>query len=157
MEVRNVKLNVAGTYDCEINHPVYGWIPFTANPDDASEVGRTVHADILAGKHGAIAPYVAPVVSNEQLIAQLTNAVQKHMDSEAKKYGYDDIKSAVTYAEEPSVPKFQAEGQAFRAWRSKCWAYCYDQMDKALAGTIPVPTQEELLTALPVLTVTYPA
>jgi hypothetical protein len=34
MNWRNPKHNVAGTIDCEIQHPVFGWIPFTANRDD---------------------------------------------------------------------------------------------------------------------------
>lgn len=35
MEYRNPKIaTTTGWIDCEINHPVYGWIPFTANPAD---------------------------------------------------------------------------------------------------------------------------
>lgn len=34
MEWRNAKYDAAGTITCEINHPLFGWIPFTANPDD---------------------------------------------------------------------------------------------------------------------------
>jgi len=35
MEYRNAQRNEFGTIDCEINHPVYGWIPTTASADDA--------------------------------------------------------------------------------------------------------------------------
>ena len=34
MEYRNPKYNSNGTIDCEINHPEYGWIPFTAHLED---------------------------------------------------------------------------------------------------------------------------
>ena len=60
MEIRNAIYNAFGSIDCEINHPTFGWIPFTASPDDGEELGRQIHADILASKAGQIVPYVAP-------------------------------------------------------------------------------------------------
>ena len=60
MEIRNAIYNAFGSIDCEINHPTFGWIPFTAAADDSEELGRQIHADILAGKAGEVAPYVAP-------------------------------------------------------------------------------------------------
>ena len=60
MEIRNPIYNAFGTIDCEINHPKLGWIPFTSSPDDVEELGRQIHADLLAGKAGQIAPYVEP-------------------------------------------------------------------------------------------------
>ena len=63
MEIRNAIYNAFGTIDCEINHPKLGWIPFTASPDDSEEIGREVHAQIIAG---AVAQYVATSTSSEQ-------------------------------------------------------------------------------------------
>ena len=34
MKTRNRKYNIHGTIDCEIEHPIHGWIPFTADPAD---------------------------------------------------------------------------------------------------------------------------
>ena len=48
MEFRNPQYNDLGGIDCEIEHPVHGWIPFTADPNDVDERGRIVHAGILA-------------------------------------------------------------------------------------------------------------
>lgn len=79
------------------------------------------------------------------------SAIQQHLDAAAVEAGYDDIKTAVTYAEEPAVPKFQAEGQAFREWRSLCWAYGYSQLDAVEAGERPKPTVEALIAELPAL------
>lgn len=76
-------------------------------------------------------------------------AVQRFMDSSAKSFGYDDIKSAVTYAEEPSVIRFQLEGKSFRTWRSLCWDYCYEQLDRVQKKERNVPTVEELVAELP--------
>jgi hypothetical protein len=91
----------------------------------------------------------------EQIIEAMRAAIQEHMDSAAKGYGYDDVKAAVTYAEEPAVARFQAEGRAFRAWRSLVWAHAYGVLDKVQAGQRPQPTAEELLAELPALEVAY--
>jgi hypothetical protein len=49
MKIRNAKYNQFGTIDCEIEHPVYGWIPFTASPDDVEEHGRQIYAEAAVG------------------------------------------------------------------------------------------------------------
>lgn len=87
----------------------------------------------------------------EQIEAQKVAVVQQHMDAAARALRYDDIKTAVTYAEEPAVPKFQAEGQAFRAWRSLVWARCYEILDEVQSGARPIPSDEELIAELPEL------
>lgn len=74
--------------------------------------------------------------------------VQTLLDTKAQTYGYDDIKSAVTYADEPSVIKFQLEGIAFREWRSLCWDYCYSLLDE-VKQTGVIPTPEEFKEGLP--------
>ena len=60
MKIRNAKHKANGMIDCEIEHPVYGWIPFGASPDDIEEHGRAIYAELIAGEHGAIEPYIAP-------------------------------------------------------------------------------------------------
>lgn len=54
--VRGAKYNANGTIDCEIFHTEYGWIPFTASPDDSVEFGREVYE--LASSM-EVAPYEA--------------------------------------------------------------------------------------------------
>ena len=109
------------------------WLDSTPKPTMAEiEAARaTVQAEII--KNGLI------------------TAVQQHMDSIAQSSGYDDIKTACTYADESAVPQFQAEGQRFRAWRSLVWAYCYAQLDAVMAGQRTVPTTDVLIAELPKL------
>lgn len=95
------------------------------------------------------AQVLAATNKSQDLVQAYEIAVQSFMDSKAQSFGYDDIKSAVTYAEEPAVLKFQTEGKAFRAWRSLCWAYCYEQLDKVQSNQRTVPTVEELVVELP--------
>lgn len=84
-------------------------------------------------------------------VAGFTNAVQAYMDAKAREKGYDNLLSAVTYAEEPTVVKFQNEGKAFRAWRSLVWAKCYAILEEIQNGR-PVPTTEQVIAELPVFT-----
>jgi hypothetical protein len=86
--------------------------------------------------------------TREERAAALRNGVQKYLDMTAAAHGYDDIRTAVTYADEPAVPRFQAEGRAFRAWRSLVWDFCLQ--DKVAAGLADEPTLEQLLPMLPV-------
>lgn len=78
-------------------------------------------------------------------------AVQAKLDDAARAARYDSIATAVSYAEEPPVPKFQKDGIAFRAWRSLVWAYAYEQLALVLAGGREQPTVEAFLLELPEL------
>ena len=131
--------------------------PAVLDDDGNVIVGLTnqhpLHAPVFADA-GPLYEWRELIPTPEQIAAEtqrtLVNAVQNYLDSAAKQYGYDDIKSAVTYADEPAVPKFQAEGRAFRAWRSLTWATCYAILADVLAGTRPVPTVDGLLAELPI-------
>ena len=99
-----------------------------------------------------VTAHLAPVPPTpEQAIESMRVAIQSHMDSTAQAYGYDDVKAAVTYADEPAVPKFQAEGRAFRAWRSLVWSHTYGVLDEVQAGEREQPTVEEVIAELPEL------
>ena len=53
--------------DMEIEHPVYGWLPFTADPDDVEEHGR----ELFVAATAIALPFVAPVYTVEELRAQM--------------------------------------------------------------------------------------
>lgn len=61
MQYRNAKyINENGWIDCEINHDLYGWIPYTLNPNDTD---MTINNDDLLAamaKNGDVAAYVPP-------------------------------------------------------------------------------------------------
>ena len=75
MNYRNAKyINDIGWIDCEIQHSVYGWGPYTLNPDDTD---MTVNNnDLLAAmaKRGGVAPYVPP--TQTELDAELSNQLR---------------------------------------------------------------------------------
>jgi len=89
--------------------------------------------------------------SEAQVQARLMDVVQAHLDSAAREKGYDSIFTAVTYADEPAVTKFQTEGRAMRKWRSLVWDACYQILADVQAGTRTIPTETDLIAELPTL------
>jgi hypothetical protein len=59
MEYRNPRFTINNWIDCEIEHPIYGWIPFTASPDDIEPLGREIYAAAISANPE---PYVPPII-----------------------------------------------------------------------------------------------
>lgn len=76
--------------------------------------------------------------------------VMGHLDAKAQQMGYSNMQTAVSYAEEPAVAKFQAEGKALRRWRSLVWERATEIINEVNAGA-PVPEQEAFIAQLPKL------
>lgn len=76
LEWRNPVYIHAELINCEVNHPRFGWIPFTANPNDVELHGRMIYADIVSSGV-PITPYKPPTV--EQLRETMEPLSQKQM------------------------------------------------------------------------------
>ena len=76
MNYRNAHyINAIGWIDCEINHPVYSWIPYTLVPSDTD---MTVNNDdLLAAMDAAgdVSAYVAP--TDEEFAATVASQVRE--------------------------------------------------------------------------------
>lgn len=141
-----------GFYNIEINDFI---------PDDAIEIDDADHAALLDGQSAGkkIIPGIdgiptlqdPPPPTEAHLITSIVSSVQSHMDQTAKSMGYDDIKTAVTYADEPAVPKFQTDGQMLRAWRSLVWEKCYALLDEVMTGEREPLDAEGVIALLPEL------
>ena len=108
--------------DCQVEHEIFGWIPFTASPEDLEEFGRELYAALLAGDHGPIADYTPPPKPTPE---QLAAAARATRDGQLVKIdaltvplrweGYtDDQKNAYrncrkALLEVPNQPKFPKE------------------------------------------------
>ena len=90
MEYRNARYTEFGTIDCEINHPVYGWIPFTASPDDVEPHGREMFAEIQS--RGNPAPFVPRVPTYEEAAASVRST-------------RDSLLAASDWTQLPDVPE----------------------------------------------------
>jgi hypothetical protein len=94
---------------------------------------------------------VAPVAEQDNEATKTARAealAQAQLDGAARALGYDNILTAVTYADEPAVPKFQTEGQRLRRLRSLVWEECYSMLTEVQGGA-PWPTEDEFLARLP--------
>lgn len=130
-------------------------------PGDAVKITEAEHAALIEGQslgkriaadaNGRPILQDPPPPTAEQIMARLEARVQSWLDGQARALGYDDIKSAVTYAEEPAVPKFQQEGQALRRLRSLVWARCYEILNAVQAGQRSIPTEDELIAEMEAL------
>ena len=130
-------------------------------PADAVEITTEQHHELIDGQsHGKLIQADAngrpvlvdpPPPTPEQIIAQYTDGVQWHLDNFAHTRNYDGILSAATYATS-QVPKFKVEGQYAVEVRDATWAKCYEVLDAVQSGQRPMPTIEELIAELPVLT-----
>lgn len=128
-----------------------GFLEITAEEYAALLEGQAQGRLIQADANGRPVLVDPPPPTTEQIIAQYTAGVQQHLDNFARTRNYDGILSAATYATS-QVPKFKAEGQYVVEARDATWAKCYEILAAVEAGSRPMPTMDELLAELPVLT-----
>lgn len=60
MEWRDAAFDADGRITCEIRHPAFGWIPFTADPADAEAPFDVAALDAEIRASGEAVPYVTP-------------------------------------------------------------------------------------------------
>ena len=77
----------------------------------------------------------------------VTQAIQQILDEEAQSRGYDNINSIGKYIGYDNA--FRAECEALGAWAAGCWAKTYEIMADWQAGNISLPTEAEVVAALP--------
>lgn len=87
-------------------------------------------------------------LNHEERVFRMHRIVQAMLDHAAQVLGYYDIITAITYAEEPAVPKYQLEGQRLRRLRSMVWAETHRMIDKIKDGD-DWPSDEDFLSRLP--------
>ena len=143
MEIRNPKYTATGRIDCEINPPEFGWLPFTASPDDPEAHGREIF--VLAEAMGPAA--YDPPEPTPPTIDDYKTAVQSHLDATAQSRLYTDGNSLATYTTSTN-PQWAAEAQAFVAWRDAVWQQVYAMW---AIPPDPVPTPAEVVAGLPVI------
>lgn len=85
----------------------------------------------------------------ESLQKNLTEALNKHLDSVAKQRRYDDRYTCSLRAGFDGP--FKAEGLAFAAWMDACNIKAYAILAECIAGQRPIPTEEELVAEMPLI------
>lgn len=77
--------------------------------------------------------------------------VAAHVNSVAAEKGYDSGATCAGYATS-SVEKWSSEAAAFIAWRDSVWVAVFSLLAAVEAGTATIPTAEEMISSLPVIT-----
>ena len=93
---------------------------------------------------------VKKTTSLEELIKMYDLAVEEMLNTEARKKGYADIRSAALRAAIPESPFYQ-EGKKYAIWMDEVYSSCYKIQNDVFQGKREIPTVEELLSELPKL------
>lgn len=80
---------------------------------------------------------------------RLVGVLNNHLNAVAAQRRYDDRFTCALRA--GFAGPFQSEGLAFAAFMDECNMVGYSMMKRAKAGEIPVPTDAELIAAMPVM------
>lgn len=120
MNVKNPQYNFVGTIDLEIEHPDYGWIPFTASPNDSEEIGRSLYAQAIAGDFGEISAY----------IEQIPSAIQNKAEAERRLNSTDWVNQPDVY--DPANTPHLMNRDSFIAYRSQVRAIAVNPIDGKL-------------------------
>jgi hypothetical protein len=102
MNTRNPVYNYLGTIDCEIEHPDYGWIPFTASPNDVEPHGVEIFNSLVAA--GTVTAYVPPTAA-EALAAKRAAATLTPMEFELAVDAAGYTAAIQTYLADPATPR----------------------------------------------------
>jgi hypothetical protein len=73
--VRNPRHTADAAIDCEVEHEVYGWIPYTATVEDTDLYGAKLYQDLINGEHGTIEPY-APTPQRARALKNFNRDIQ---------------------------------------------------------------------------------
>jgi len=79
MNYRNAKHILNNRIDCEIEHPFFGWIPFTCDPNDLSAKFNTAELYNIMSNDINTLPYVYP--TQEELDAIQANLIRETRDN----------------------------------------------------------------------------
>jgi hypothetical protein len=78
MNYRNAKRISYNRIDCEIDHPVYGWIPFTCDPTDTGSQFNVLELHARMDADPETSAYIPP--TEEEITAELAALVRSERD-----------------------------------------------------------------------------
>jgi hypothetical protein len=84
-------------------------------------------------------------------IKRLETAIDNLIEAEVTSRGYKTVDSIAKYTGFTNM--FQAEAEALSVWVASIWVKCYELLGQWQAGTIPEPTEEEVIAQLPALVI----
>ena len=98
-----------------------------------------------------VLPAGMPRLGADDLIASYQVAIDALVQATARSRGYTDAATCAGYALDPN-PIWQAEGEAFIAWRSGAYQQAFATLAEVHAGIKPAPSVEAFVASLPAMT-----
>ena len=131
-------------------------------PDDAIKISDELYFRLLEEQStGRVIMYTRRLgvhtvsyestLTKDDRIDRLRNGVAGHLSEASRAKGYDSIIDVVSYADEPSVPRFQQDGIVFRRWRSLVWDKYHQIIEDWKDDKIEEPQVDEVIAQLPKL------
>jgi len=80
--------------------------------------------------------------------AAVVAAINTEVESTAQGRGYNDAATLASYATSTNAT-WQAEAQAFVAWRDQVWQKAYARLAQVEAGSAEMPTVVEVVAGMP--------
>ena len=121
MQWRNPIRNASGTIDVEINHPVYGWIPFTADPEDTGAafdvtalVAEVEGAGPMPDADPTPAPQTTQITFAQLLIGLVAEGWITEAEGDAWLTGTPPPPVLALIAQLPQGQRFAAKARAIR-------------------------------------------
>lgn len=137
-EVRNAKWNNSEhtSFDCELNHTEYGWIPFTVKENDTSYYC----SEIWKNKDSfEIQEFVPIQKSLEQLQLDryrlIDSQIEEYLDTKVKEHNYKSVESCVSYYNSTD-DKYRAEARAVSEWRDYIYRTGENIWQSVLSGLV---------------------
>lgn len=119
-------------------HPDYKWVDC---PDDCTTDWLVID--------GVITRPTPVTPTTQEILAMYQDAIQIALDNKAREKMYDNAISIATYATSTN-PTWQAESQAFIAWRDAVYAYALQILAQVQGGG-EQPTVDEVISGMPVM------
>ena len=128
-------------------------------PGDAVKITASLHAQLIDGQSRgkrieidasgkpSLIDQPAYEATDDDIERALTSALNRHLDAVAGQRRYDSRFTCSLRAGFPGP--FQEEGQVFAVWMDACNMAAYQLMAEVKAGRAPVPTDAELIAAMP--------
>lgn len=91
-----------------------------------------------------------PDINLQNLAEGIADKLRVIVENKPAERGYDNIATLSSYVTSSNL-QWKAEAEAFIMWRDAVFDYAYTLLANVKNGTVPPPTEEQFLAALPAL------
>lgn|SRR5574343_347039 len=90
-------------------------------------------------------------INLQYLENNISEYLRRLIETKPSERGYDNVATLSSYVTSSNT-KWKAEANAFIAWRDSVFNYAYNLLDNVKNNKVPIPTEEQFIAGIPVLT-----